>query len=451
MSVAMKATLLPVPERLKGFDEVEQGLNHTQAVVESNRCLLCDDAPCTKSCPAGIDVRGFIRKIRFEDNRGGVRLLREQNIFAGVCGRVCPTESLCEGACSSQALTDPIRIGSLQRYLTDWEMQEGRREFDLPKASLKPVAVIGAGPAGLTAAATLRQLGHPVTVFEKESYAGGALVNSIPRFKLPRKVVDYEVGLIRDMGVKIELGKKLGKDFDYQDLEAQGFGAVLLTTGVQDPNLLCLEGEDLDGFYTGKDLLKKANGLESDTKVKVGKNVIVIGGGSASINAACSALRLGAETVTVTALGTPAEMDAFNKDKQQGLDEGVQISSRMRPVRILGEKGKVTGLEGVRIKWNVPGKYVPGNTIDIPNSTFVIPGDTVICAIGRHPEQGGMRCMPELDTAPNGCLIVKPETGETSEKGIFAAGDILGGRRTVVNSIAEGKRAAQAIHAALSA
>ncbi|MBN1316632.1 MAG: FAD-dependent oxidoreductase, partial [Anaerolineales bacterium] len=338
---------------------------------------------------------------------------------------------------------------SLQRFLTDWEMQVGRREFDLPEVSLKPVAVIGAGAAGLTAAAKLRQLGHPVTIFDKESYAGGALVNSIPRFKLPRDVVDYEVKLVRDMGVKVEMGKKLGKDFDYQDLAAQGFGAVLLTVGVQDPNMLCLEGEDLDGVYTGIELLKAGNGLKTDREVKVGKNVIVIGGGSASINVACTALRMGAETVTVTALGTPAEMDAFNKDKQQGLDEGVQFSTRMRPLRILGENGRVTGLEGIRIEWDIPGKFVPGNTIDVPGSQLIITGDTVICAIGRHPEKGGMRCLPELETAPNGCLIVNPETGETSEKGIFAAGDILGGRRTVVNSIAEGKRAALAIHKAL--
>ena len=159
---------------------------------------------------------------------------------------------------------------------------------------------------------------------------------------------------------------------------------------------------------------------------------------------------MGAETVTVTALGTPAEMDAFSKDKQQGLDEGIQFSSRMRPVRILGENGKVAGVEGVRIRWKVPGKFVPSNTVDVPGSRIVIPGDTVICAIGRHPEAGGWRCFSDLETASNGCLIVNPETARTSQAGVFAAGDIIGGRRTVVKSIAEGKAAAQAIHEYLS-
>jgi len=450
MSVAMKATLLPVLERLKGFDEVDQGLNSTQATLEANRCLLCDNAPCTEGCPAGINVRGFIRKIRFGEYRGGVRLLREENIFAGACGRVCPTEALCEEACRSQALTNPIRIGALQRFLTDWEMEVGRRSFDLPPATLKPVAVVGAGPAGLAAAAKLRELGHPVTVFEKEGRTGGALVSSIPRFKLPRSVVDYEVNLVRDMGVEFKFNTPVDESLTPQDLLNQGFGAVLLAVGLQEAYTLGLEGQDLEGVYTGIDILKVANGLEPDKEVKIGKNVIVIGGGSASVNAACGALRLGSETVIVTAIGTPAEMDAFEKDKQQGLEEGVQFASRMRPVRILGENGHVTGLEGVRTEWKVPGRYTPDNMVDVPGSKLVMPADTVIIAIGYRPDTGLSRCIPELETAANGCLLVDPETGKASQEGIFAAGDILGGRRTMVQSISEGKAAALAIHEYLS-
>jgi len=450
MSIAMKATLLPVSERLKGFDEVRRGFNSTQATIEANRCLLCDNAPCTESCPAGIDVRKFIRKIRFEDYRGGVRVLREENIFAGVCGRVCPTEALCEKACRSQALTDPIDIGGLQRFLCDWEMEVGHRPFDLSAPTRKPVAVIGAGPAGLAAAAKLRELGHPVTVFEKMGYAGGALMSGIPRFKLARDVVDYEVNLVRDMGVEIKFNMPLDENLMPQKLLKQGFGALLLAVGLQEAYTLRLEGEDLKGVYTGSDVLKLVNDVELDKETKVGKNVIVIGGGSASVNVACGALRLGAETVTVTTIGTLAEMDAFEKDKQQALEEGVQFASRMRPVRILGKNGHVTGLEGMRTEWRIPGKYTPDNMVDIPGSKLVIPADTVVIAIGYRPERSLSHCIPKLETKINGYLMIDPETGKTSQDDIFAAGDILGGRHTVVQSIAEAKRAALAINEYLS-
>ncbi|MFC2029949.1 FAD-dependent oxidoreductase [Chloroflexota bacterium] len=452
MSVTMKATLLEVEERLKGFDEVDRGYDTTQATLEANRCMLCDDAPCNAGCPAGIDVRGFIRKICFGDYRGGVRLLREENIFAGVCGRVCPTEMLCEERCRSQALTDPIRIGALQRFLTDREMEVGRRPFELPPASLKPVAVVGAGPGGLAAAAKLRQLGHPVTVFEAQDHAGGAMVSVIPRFKLPQSVIDYEVQLVRDMGVEIKLGVSIDEDLMPWDLLQQGFGAVLLAVGLQDSYSLHVEGEDLKGVYTALDVLKAASGLQTAEEVKLGKNVIVIGGGSAALNTACNALRLGAESVNITSRRTPSEMDAFEKDKVQALEEGVQINSRVRPTRILGENGRVAGLEGVRVTWKAPGAWSRDNVVDVPGSRVVMPADTVVIAIGQRPDESFLRCIAGLETAGNGCVMIDPKTAATSEPGIFAAGDILAGadRRTVVLSIAEGKAAAQAIHEYLS-
>jgi NADPH-dependent glutamate synthase beta subunit-like oxidoreductase len=289
-------------------------------------------------------------------------------------------------------------------------------------------------------------LGHPATVFETRGYAGGAMVSGIPAYKLPRAVVDYEIDLVRAMGVEIRLDVRANEQLTPGHLLAQGYGAVLLAVGLQDPYTLGLPGEDLAGVYTALDVLEVGNGLRPADQVPLGKNVIVIGGGSASINTACTALRLGAETVNVTALGTPAEMDAFEKDRLQGLEEGLYFSSRMRPVRILGRDGRVTGLEGVRIKWRIPGRYLPDNIEDVPGSTLIMPADTVIIAIGQRAERDLTRCIEGLDLAPNGCILVDPDSGKTSQEGLFAAGDILGGRRTVVQSIAEGKKAARAVH-----
>jgi NADPH-dependent glutamate synthase beta subunit-like oxidoreductase len=349
-------------------------------------------------------------------------------------------------------LTDPIRIGALQRFLTDWEMEVGRRPFDLPPADRQPVAVVGAGPAGLAAAAKLRELGHPVTVFEGQPYAGGAMVSVIPRFKLPQDIIDYEVQLVRDMGVEIKLGEPIDEDLLPYDLLEEGFGAVLLAVGLQEAYSLGIDGEDLEGVYTALEVLKAANGVETTRDVAIGKHVIVIGGGSAALNTACCVLRMGAETVNLTSRRTPAEMDAFENDKRQALEEGVQVNSRVRPTRILDEDGRVTGLEGVRVLWKTPRLWSRDNVVDIPGSKLVMPADTVVIAIGQRPDQGFLRCVAGLETAANGCVRVDPETGRTSESRIFAAGDILAGRhmRTIVQSIAEGKAAALAIHEYLS-
>lgn len=447
MKAGMTATKAPVEERLKGFQEVEKGLENRQAILEANRCLMCDEAPCNAGCPAGIDVRGFIRRIRFGDYRGGVRILRDENILAGICGRVCPTETLCEEACRSQALTDPIRIGALQRFLTDWEMEVGRRPFAAPPIEGAPVAVVGAGPAGLAAAVELRLMGHPVTIFEARDYAGGTMRRSIPRFKLPREVIEYEVGLVEDLGVEIKYNTPLSPDRMPKDLLDQGFDAVLLAVGLQEPYTLGLEGEDLEGVYTALDVLETANGLRDPGEVSIGKEVVVIGGGSAGVNTACSALRMGAESVNLTSRRVPADMGAFEKDKQQALEEGVQFNSCFRPVRILGEDGHVTGVEGVRVCWTQKEGWAAKNVEDVPGSETVIPADTVVIAVGQRAEKATLRCIPGIETAANGCLMVDAETRQTSQEGVFAAGDILAGSevRTVVQSIAEGKAAALTI------
>jgi len=452
MKAGMTATKTPVEERLKSFQEVERGLEERQAVIEANRCLLCDEAPCNQGCPADIDVRGFIRRIRFDDYRGGIRILRDENILAGICGRVCPTEVLCERACRSQALTDPIRIGALQRFLADWEMDVGRRPFAAPPAEGKPVAVIGAGPAGLAAAVQLRLMGHPVTIFEKRDYAGGTMRRSIARFKLPLEVIEYEVGLVEDLGVEIRYNTALSPELMPEDLLDQGFGAVLLAVGLQESYTLGLPGEELEGVYTALDVLEAANGLREPGEVTLGNHVVVIGGGSAGINAACCALRMGAMSVNLTSRRIPADMGAFEKDMQQALEEGVQINSSLRPTGILGTDGRVVGLRAVRVLWTDTEDWAAKNVEDVPDSETVIPADTVVIAVGQRPEEETLRCIPGVETAADGCLLIDPETRQTSQEGVFAAGDILAGSevRTVVQSIAEGKAAALTIQEYLS-
>ena len=449
MSGRTNAARLSPQERVKSFEEVERTLTPVQATIEASRCLMCEDAPCNKGCPAGIDIRGFIRKIRFNNLWGGVRVLREANIFSGVCGRVCPTDGLCEEQCRSRVLTEPINIGALQRFLTDFEADHGARTRVTAKKLPHRVAVVGGGPAGLAAANELALLGYQVTVFEASSQLGGAMTAAIPSFKLPNSAVEAETDLITQLGVELKLNTALNENLTIDDLFEQGFEAVLVAVGLQKPYTLGIDGETLQGVYSALDLLAKANGLKISTPVKVGKKVVVIGGGSVAVNVACSALRMGAERATLMCLEAPDEMPAFAEDVELAWEEGIEFLTRVRPIRFPANgKGGVAGVEGVRIEWKEPGEFVPENAVDVEGSMLTLPCDSVIVAIGQGPDDNAIMQFQGLKTNVRGYLLVDEDTLMTSRPGVFAGGDVLHNpiSRTVVQAVAYGKHAAHSIH-----
>ena len=449
MSGRTNAARLSPQERVKSFEEVERTLTPVQATIEASRCLMCEDAPCNKGCPAGIDIRGFIRKIRFNNLWGGVRVLREANIFSGVCGRVCPTDGLCEEQCRSRVLTEPINIGALQRFLTDFEADHGARTRVTAKKLPHRVAVVGGGPAGLAAANELALLGYQVTVFEASSQLGGAMTAAIPSFKLPNSAVEAETDLITQLGVELKLNTALNENLTIDDLFEQGFEAVLVAVGLQKPYTLGIDGETLQGVYSALDLLAKANGLKTSTPVKVGKKVVVIGGGSVAVNVACSALRMGAERATLMCLEAPDEMPAFAEDVELAWEEGIEFLTRVRPIRFPANgKGGVAGVEGVRIEWKEPGEFVPENAVDVEGSMLTLPCDSVIVAIGQGPDDNAIMQFQGLKTNVRGYLLVDEDTLMTSRPGVFAGGDVLHNpiSRTVVQAVAYGKHAAHSIH-----
>lgn len=453
MSGRTRATRLSPAERVKSFEEIEKTLTPVQALIEASRCLMCEDPPCNKGCPAGIDIRSFIRKIRFNNLWGGIRVLREANVFSGVCGRVCPTDALCEERCRSQVLTEPINIAALQRFLTDYEREHGaRKPTPEPKRSQK-VAVIGGGPAGLTAAHELALMGYPVTVFEASAQLGGAMTSAIPAFKLPHDVIEAETDAIMQLGVEFKLNAALSDGVTVDGVFEQGYEAVFIAVGLQKPFLLGIEGEDLKGIHSALDLLARANDLAVPESVKMGKRVVVMGGGSVAMTAACSTVRMGAERTTVVCLEAPNEMPAFGEDVEMAWEEGVEFVTRARAVRFLNDgKGKVTGVEGVNIEWKDPGKFVPENAVDVKGSAFTLPCDTVIVAIGQGPDDNAVKQFHGLKTNERGYLLVDDETLMTSRPGVFAGGDILHNppSRTVVQAVAYGKQAARSIHDYLS-
>lgn len=449
MSGRTRATRLSPAERMRSFDEIEKTLTPVQATIEASRCLMCEDPPCNRGCPAEIDIRSFIRKIRFNNLWGGVRVLREANVLSGVCGRVCPTDALCEEQCRSTTLTEPIDIGALQRFLTDFERDQGPREWVPVQSLAQKVAVIGGGPAGLAAAKELAALGYEVTVFEASPQLGGAMTSAIPSFKLPQDVVETEIDLVKETGVEFRVNSPLSDDMTIDDLFQQGYEAIFIGVGLQEPYALGIEGEDLEAVYSALDLLKLANRLQPSQEVEVGKNVVVIGGGSVAMTAACSTVRMGSETITVVCLEAPDEMPAFAEDIQLAWEEGVQFVTRARPVTILNDgKGRVAGVEGVRIDWKEPGKFVPENAVDVENSAFTVPCDTVIVAIGQGPDDNAIKEFKGLKANVRGYLLVDEMTLMTSRPGVFAGGDILHNAisRTVVQAVAHGKQAARSIH-----
>jgi len=422
-------------QKVEELSESGRTYSPHEAVLEASRCLMCDEAPCLDGCPAGVDVRRFIRKIRFGNFRGAARLIREANLLVGICGRVCPQEILCMENCIRGNLDTPIDIAGLQRFAGDIELgtlaplpveAEGRRE---------KVAVLGAGPAGLAAAAELRKWGFGVEIFERADSMGGVLTQGIPPFRLDRRFVESELDYIERLGADVHHGRD---EKDVAALFKSGFDAIVIGVGLYRPYTIGLPGENLEGVFVAADLLAAVAGGE---KPKLGKRVVVIGGGNVAIDAAMTAQHLGAERVDLCSLESYEELPAFRSEVEVAQSEGIEFHTQTKPVRIVGTDGKVSGYEGVGIRWKTPGLLVPSNAEEIPGTECRLAATAVIEAIG----QGVLDRYEGVDADGRGLIRVDSETMATSMPGVFAAGDVVSGGATAVQAFAEGKRAAAGV------
>jgi glutamate synthase (NADPH/NADH) small chain len=442
----------PVKERIRDFFEVPLGLPEDVAVEEARRCLQCKKPSCVKGCPVEIDIPGFIGLLgegRFDE---AIAKIKEKNSLPAICGRVCPQEDQCEKECVLGKKGQPIAIGYLERFLADYEREKGITTPPLPRPIPKKVAVIGSGPAGLTCAGELAKMGYQVTIFEALHAPGGVLVYGIPEFRLPKAIVRQEVEYVKSLGVEIQVNMVVGKTFTLEDLRDAGYEAFFIGTGAGLPYFLNIPGENLNGIYSANEFLTRSNLMKAylfpryDTPIKVGRRVAVIGGGNVAMDAARTALRLGAEEVCLVYRRTKKEMPARIEEIERAEEEGVNCVILTTPVRFVGnENGWVTGMECIQMELGEPDESGRRRPVPIPGSEFIIPADTVVVAIGQGPNPLLLETIKGLALNKRGYIVADPETGATNLRGVFAGGDIVTGAATVISAMGAGKRAARAI------
>ena len=429
----------------KNFEEIFGGLTTYAATVEANRCLYCYDAPCIQACPTSINIPSFIKKIASGNMKGSARVIMESNPVGASCARVCPTSELCEGACVLNSEEKPIQIGHLQRYATDWLRETNTTLFTPQPQNGKKVAIIGSGPAGLSAARELARLGYAVTVYEADEKAGGLNYYGIVSFRLPQDVVEWEVQQVKNLGVDIRTSTKIGEDVLIDEL-LENYDRIILAVGMSKVPTLGIEGEELTGVYDAIDFVKESKAHIPD--VVLGKKVVVIGAGNTAIDAATCSVRLGAERVQIVYRRTVKEMTAYDFEYDFAKQDGVEFRWLSVPKKIIGnEQNEVTGLQCVKmqITESADGK---GKLTEIPNSEFIIETDAVIRAIGQSKhheliEHIGLANM-------RGVVDVDMTTLKTSNAKVYACGDVIFGNgygeATVVSAAQQGKDVAYAIH-----
>ncbi|MDK2897111.1 MAG: glutamate synthase small chain [Candidatus Atribacteria bacterium] len=441
-----------VADRTKDFDEVPLGLSPEQAIEEAQRCLQCRKPKCVKGCPVEIDIPAFIGLLAEGKLDQAIAKIKEKNSLPAICGRVCPQETQCEQECILGKKGEPVAIGYLERFLADYEREQGVKPPPSVSSQGKKVAVIGSGPAGLTCAGDLAKMGYAVTIFEALHAPGGVLVYGIPEFRLPKSIVLQEVDYVKSLGVELELSVVVGKTITLDDLRDEGFAAFFVGTGAGLPSFLNLPGENLNGIYSANEFLTRSNLMrayrfpEYDTPIKIGRRVAVIGGGNVAMDSARTAIRLGAEEVCLVYRRTKKEMPARVEEVERAEEEGVNCIILTNPVRYQGdENGWITGIECIQMELGEPDESGRRRPIPIPGSEFVIPIDTVVVAIGQGPNPVFLDSVPGLKLNRWGYIESDPETGATSIPGVFAGGDIVTGAATVISAMGAGKKSARAI------
>ncbi len=454
----LKKEAVPIPKqkpevRKRNFNEVALGYTEEQALEEANRCLQCPKPQCIQGCPVEIEIPAFIKLLRERKYEEAIMKIKDKNSLPAICGRVCPQEEQCQKFCVVGKVGEPVSIGRLERFLADWERERSFAVTEKTKHSGGKVAVIGAGPAGLTTAADLARLGYDVVVFEALHLPGGVLVYGIPEFRLPKKIVQAEVDYIKRLGAEVKLGYLVGRTYTIPELlKERNYDAVFIGTGAGLPAFMNVPGENLGGIYSANEFLIRVNLMKSyafpeyDTPIRIGRHVVVIGGGNVAMDSARSALRLGAEEVCIVYRRSREELPARKEEVENAEEEGIVCKFLAAPTRFIGdEKGWVKQMECICMELGKPDESGRRRPVPVKGSEFAMDTDTVIIAIGRTPNPIIQRTTEGLEVTKWG-TIVTDENGKTSLEGVYAGGDIVTGEATVISAMGAGKKAAKAIH-----
>lgn len=434
-------------EYQSNFSDIKPALSESAAIVEASRCLFCYDAPCTDICPTHIDVPRFIKKIMTDNYLGSAQTILEENILGESCGRVCPVEVLCEGACVMHDKDEPpIKIGQLQRFATSWSRENNKKVFTVPPPTGKSIGLVGSGPASLSCAATLALKGFKTTIYEADKIPGGLNAVGVAEYKIKLNDVLNEIALIEEMGVEILTGTEIGKDISIEDL-LKKHDALFIGIGLGNTRKLSIPGENLKGIHDTIDFVKKYK-TKSPGEVGVGKRVIVIGGGNTSVDAATAAKRLGANEVTVVYRRSESEMPAFEHEYKLAKADGVLYRWLTNPVEFLGDEN-VESVKCVQMELGEPDDSGRRQPIPVNGSEFTIPADMVLLALGQIADDDFINNIPGVDLS-NGTIVADPLTGRTSNPKIFAGGDAVHGAKEVVDAVQAGKLAAYEIIKQLS-
>ncbi len=462
-NMSPKKNPIPTQEpavRAKNFSEVAMGYSEEIAIDEALRCLNCKNMPCVSGCPVNIHIPEFISKIKDGDFEGAYQVINRSSSLPAVCGRVCPQETQCESKCVRGIKGEPVGIGRLERFVADWHNAHSDDIPPMMPTNGHKVAVVGSGPSGLTCAGDLAKKGYTVTVYEALHCAGGVLVYGIPEFRLPKAIVAKEVENLKRMGVRIETNVVIGKTLTVDELFDMGNEAVFIGSGAGLPNFMRIPGESLKGVYSANEFLTRSNLMKAYkdapiTPIMKGGRVAVVGGGNVAMDAARTALRLGAEKVYIVYRRSVDELPARREEVEHAIEEGIDFKLLNNPIEILGydnkddkrdpKNGFVIGMKCVQMELGEPDERGRRRPIEIPNSEFILDVDTVIMSIGTSPNPLIKMTTDGLDVNRKGGIIVEEATGKTTRDGVYAGGDAVTGAATVISAMGAGKTAAQAI------